>query len=139
MPRGRPKKEIDKSQFEKLCGLQCTAEEICNFFEVSDKTLYRWVKKTYGENFSAIFQQKRSRGKISLRRTQFRLAESNASMAIFLGKNYLGQSDRPESETTDNGKLSDLIEGLKLNDLHTETTRIDATLADQSAEKNQHS
>lgn len=35
MPRGRPKKEIDKTQFEKLCGLQCTAEEkfvIMNYF-----------------------------------------------------------------------------------------------------------
>ncbi|HSE24819.1 MAG TPA: hypothetical protein VLB68_24370 [Pyrinomonadaceae bacterium] len=29
-----------------------------------------------------------------LRRAQFNLAKKNASMAIFLGKNYLGQSDR---------------------------------------------
>lgn len=139
MPRGRPEKEIDKSQFEKLCGIQCTAEEICNFFEVSNKTLYKWVKKTYGENFSTVFRQKRSRGKISLRRTQFRLAESNASMAIFLGKNYLGQTDRPEIENSDNGKLSDLIEGLKLNDLHTKTTAINADMAEKPAEKNKYS
>lgn len=35
---GRPKKEIDQKQFENLCGLQCTQEEICGFFDVTDKT-----------------------------------------------------------------------------------------------------
>lgn len=34
----RPLKEIDKKQFENLCGLQCTLEEICGFFDVTDKT-----------------------------------------------------------------------------------------------------
>lgn len=100
MPRGRPQKEINKSNFEKLCGLQCTAEEICDFFEVSDKTLYKWCKKTYGENFSVVFRQKKSKGKVSLRRSQFRLAEKSASMAIFLGKNILGQTDRSEIDAS---------------------------------------
>lgn len=30
----RPLKEIDKKQFENLCGLQCTLEEICGFFDI---------------------------------------------------------------------------------------------------------
>ena len=34
----RPRKEIDQKQFENLCGLQCTLEEICGFFDVTDKT-----------------------------------------------------------------------------------------------------
>lgn len=137
MPRGRPQKEIDKSQFEKLCGLQCTAEEICDWFEVSDKTLYKWCRKNYGDNFSVIFRQKRSKGKISLRRAQFRLAENNANMAIFLGKNYLGQTDKSEVNIApDNGKLADLIDGLKENDIHTKTATVNETLADESAEKN---
>lgn len=38
----------------------------------------------------------REQGKVSLRRTQFRLAEKSAGMAIFLGKNYLDQSDKQE-------------------------------------------
>lgn len=94
---GRPKKEIDKKQFENLCALQCTQGEICGFFEVSDKTLSAWCKRTYKMSFSEVFEQKRGKGKISLRRSQFRLAEKNASMAIFLGKNYLGQTDEPSS------------------------------------------
>lgn len=95
---GRPKKEIDQVQFEKLCGLQCTEEEICGWFDISDRTLERWCKATYNETFVEVFKKKREAGKISLRRSQFRLAEKNASMAIFLGKNYLGQRDTVEAD-----------------------------------------
>lgn len=90
---GRPRKEIDKTQFEKLCGLQCTKLEICSFFDITDKTLEGWCKRTYKHGFSEVFAQKRVAGKISLRRSQFRLAEKSAAMAIFLGKNYLDQAD----------------------------------------------
>ena len=92
----RPKKEIDQKEFEKLCALQCTKLEICDWFDVTDKTLESWCKSIYCKGFSEVFAQKRSRGKISLRRTQFQLAEKNASMAIWLGKQYLGQRDIPE-------------------------------------------
>lgn len=90
----RPRKEIDKIEFEKLCALQCTEEEICGWFGVTDKTLSSWCKRTYGLNFSEIYRQKRGVGKISLRRAQMRLAEKSASMAIWLGKQWLGQTDK---------------------------------------------
>lgn len=92
----RPRKEIDQKSFENLCGLQCTKEEICSFFEVTDKTLEAWCKRTYKAGFSEIFKRKRGKGKISLRRSQFRLAEKNATMAIWLGKQYLDQADKIE-------------------------------------------
>lgn len=92
----RPRKEIDQTEFEKLCGLQCTQEEICGWFGVCSDTLESWCKRTYEMNFSEVFKEKRGVGKISLRRAQFRLAEKNANMGIWLGKQYLGQSDRGE-------------------------------------------
>lgn len=98
---GRPLKEINQKQFENLCGLQCTKEEICSFFELTDKTLEKWCKRTYNAGFSEVFHQKRGIGKISLRRNQWRLAEKNANMAIFLGKQYLGQTDKIENTNTD--------------------------------------
>lgn len=109
--RGRPKKEIKKDEFEKLCALQCTKEEICAFFGVVDKTLDRFCKETYNKNFYDVFLEKRGLGKISLRRSQFRLAEKSAAMAIFLGKNYLGQTDKAQEteEMEDDG----FIEALK--------------------------
>lgn len=89
----RPHKQIDQKSFESLCGLQCTLEEICGWFDVTDKTLNSWCKRIYHASFSDVFKQKRGAGKISLRRSQWRLAEKSAAMAIWLGKQYLGQRD----------------------------------------------
>ena len=99
----RPRKEIDQKQFENLCGLQCTLEEICGWFDVTDKTLDSWCKRTYNASFSEVFKQKRGNGKISLRRMQWRLAEKNATMAIWLGKQYLDQRDIVEQNITSDG------------------------------------
>ena len=97
----RPRKSIDKQMFEKLCSMQCTLDEMCAFFDCCTDTLEAWCVRTYKQRFSDVFRQKRGLGKISLRRIQFRLAEKNAGMAIFLGKQILGQSDEPEREETD--------------------------------------
>lgn len=94
---GRPRKEIDRNQFEKLCGLQCTLSEIASFFQCSEDTIERWCKREYKEGFADTYKKYSGSGKISLRRAQFRLAEKNASMAIWLGKQYLGQKDNAES------------------------------------------
>ena len=98
----RPRKEIDQEQFEKLCGIQCTKEEIADWFDCSEDTIENFCKRTYGESFTVVFQKKRRVGKISLRRSQWQLAKKSAAMAIFLGKNYLGQSDEG-SKDDDNG------------------------------------
>ena len=90
---GRPRKEIDKKIFENLCGLQCTLEEIAGVFDCSADTIERWCKREYGETFAETYKKHSAKGKMSLRRIQFKLAEKSAAMAIFLGKNYLGQKD----------------------------------------------
>jgi hypothetical protein len=105
----RPQKEIDQKQFENLCGLQCTEEEIADFFDCSVDTISRWCKRTYDESFAEVYKKKSSKGKISLRRAQLRLAEKNASMAIFLGKQYLGQRDTPPVEAPDTNNLFEAI------------------------------
>ena len=92
----RPRIEIDKAQFEKLCSLQCTKEEIAGFFNCSEDTIERWCHREYKGSFAVVFAQKRTVGKISLRRSQFRMAETVPTMAIWLGKQYLGQTERQE-------------------------------------------
>jgi len=88
------KKEIDKDAFEKLCAIQCTAEEICFFMGVSDKTLYKWCNETYGDPFSATFKKLSSGGRISLRRAMYAKAlEGNVPMMIWLSKQYLGMRE----------------------------------------------
>lgn len=93
---GRPRKEINIKEFEKLCGMLCTEEEIAAFFGMSIETLAKRVQEHYGQTFLEVFAEKRQFGKMSLRRKQHRLAEKNAAMAIFLGKNYLGQKDQQD-------------------------------------------
>lgn len=112
----RPVKEINKEQFESLCNLQCTIEEIAGFFKCNKDTINAWCKRTYDEGFSETYKKYSQNGKISLRRYQYRLAEKNASMAIWLGKQWLGQTEKQEVMFTENNKLqvmSDYIGGIK--------------------------
>ena len=95
MPVGRPKKEIDYTTVEKLANIQCTQDEIASFLGISTRTLQR------DEQFMELFNRGRENGKMSLRRIQWKHAEKSVPMAIWLGKQYLGQRDKVEY--TDDG------------------------------------
>ena len=108
MNKGRPTKEFDKKAFQDLVGLGCSQEEICWFFRdetgkpANIDTLTRWCKRTFDMTFQEYFAKNGYMAlKIKLRRNQFKLSEKNAAMAIFLGKNYLGQKDYFESDNKD--------------------------------------
>lgn len=106
---GRPKKEIDYTAVEKLANIQCTQEEIASFLELSVRTLQR------DEEFCRIYKKAQDNGKMSLRRMQFKLADKNPTMAIWLGKQYLKQRDNIEVENKDLSKLDELLEGIRNN------------------------
>ena len=103
----RPRLEIDKDQFKKLCGIQCTEEEIASWFKCSVDTIERWCKREFSMSFAETFKMFSADGKISLRRIQFRMAETNCSMAIWLGKQYLGQKEQQEISVA--GTLDDTV------------------------------
>lgn len=107
---GRKEKEINKRQFEKLCEIQCTEEEVCSVLGVTDKTLARWCKNTYNKRFSEVFREKRLGGKASLRRNQWHMAETNPTMAIWLGKQYLGQKDKWDED--DNKEILEKLDNV---------------------------
>ena len=83
----RPKIKLDYDAIEKLAGMHCTQQEIASFLGCSVDTLQR------DETFCGIYKKGMDKGKMSLRRIQFKLAEKNVTMAIWLGKQYLGQRD----------------------------------------------
>lgn len=95
-PTGRPEKEINWEIFEQLCFIQCTRSEIASVLKVDEDTVSARVKKKYGEEFSAVFKRYSESGKSSLRRYQFAMAKKNTTMAIWLGKQWLGQRDGQE-------------------------------------------
>jgi len=111
---GRPRIEIDKDKFEYLCGLMCTEEEIAGLFRCSVDTIERWCQRTYNSRFAETFKVYSANGKISLRRLQFKLAEKSAAMAIFLGKQYLGQQDHIEVvDNTPVERLDAILAGVR--------------------------
>lgn len=107
----RPKIEIDTEQFKKLCAIQCTLGEISSWFKCSEDTIERWCKRELGMSFAEAFKMWSADGKISLRRTQFKMAEHNVSMAIWLGKQYLGQKEQQEISL--GGKEDDTIKEME--------------------------
>ena len=104
----RPRIEIDWEQFDKLCAFMCTKDEIADWFNCSDDTLSRAIKRKFNTSFAVYYKKKAIQGKISLRRAQFQRAigdkdpatgrlRNNGSvpMQIWLGKQWLGQAETP--------------------------------------------
>ena len=91
----RPRIKIEWEQFDKLCAIQCTLVEIAEWFSCSIDTIERAVKREKSMGFAEYYKKKSSKGKISLRRYQWEMAKKNTTMAIWLGKQYLGQRDDP--------------------------------------------
>jgi len=100
---GRPRHDIPKDEFENLCAIQCTEEEIAAWFKCSVDTIERWCKREYKRTFADVFNEKRKPGLISLRRAQFKRAvdDGDKTLLIWLGKQLLGQKEQPvEQDTT---------------------------------------
>ena len=112
---GRPTIKIDKDNFEKLCGLQCTLVEIAGFFNCSEDTIQRWCNRTYKTTFAEAYKTYSQQGKLALRRYQMKLAERNAAMAIFLGKQLLGQRDYSEVEVK--ADINNPFDGVSTEDI----------------------
>ena len=94
--------KIDLSELEKLCGLQCSDEEIAAWFNVSTRTIERRRKNP---KFAVVMERGKARGRISVRRMQMKLLEQgNATMAIWLGKNLLRQTDQLQPHQNDSEK-----------------------------------
>ncbi len=93
--RGRKKIEIDYEKAEKLASIMCTQSEIASVLGVSLALL------EHDPEFLRIHKKGMEHGKASVRRMQFQAANGgNATMQIWLGKQYLGQRDKQDTEIT---------------------------------------
>jgi hypothetical protein len=95
---GRKAVNINLDELEKLCGLQCTDEEIASFFCVSVRTIER---RKAQPAFAEAMERGKARGRLSLRRNLWTLAaKGNPAANIFLAKNLLGYKDYFSNEHT---------------------------------------
>lgn len=104
---GRPRAKIDLELVHKLGLMQCTMEECSAWLGIPKSTL------STRPDFSDAYKKGKEQGKMSLRRSQWALAKTNAAMAIFLGKQYLGQSDTPVDDDGADFELIDNWDGNK--------------------------
>lgn len=92
---GRPQKQFDLAEVEKLAAIGCTAEEIGYFFDCSTELIRQ--RKHESPEFLAAYENGKAQGRMSLRHWQYQKAkDGNVTMMIWLGKQLLGQSDRQE-------------------------------------------
>jgi len=93
---GRPKINLNLEELERLSRLNCTMPEISAYFDIPLRTLED--KFTNEVDVRKAIEKGRATGKLSLRRRQIQIMEetNNPTMAIWLGKQMLGQTDKQE-------------------------------------------
>jgi hypothetical protein len=84
-----------------LSRIQCTHKEAADVLGVSRSTFTTFL--THSKKASEAWEMGSGQGKASLRRNQFEMSKTNATMAIWLGKQYLEQVDRRELEVGNPG------------------------------------
>ena len=95
---GKPKAKIDPEHVKALASAGCTVEEIADFLSVNKKTLER--------RFLGVMEKGRNTRNVSLRRKQVELAmRGDKTMLIWLGKQFLGQSDKTQLSGKDDGPI----------------------------------
>lgn len=140
---GRPKKEFNVKLFENLCHIQCTHAEIAACMDLDVDTVQRHVQSHYQKSFTEVYKEKTDKGRMSLRRIQLKLAEKNAAMAIWLGKQYLGQRDHEKEALESQQRQHFYMLARQLNMLTPQfdnknvviETRSDDTLSDDLSQK----
>jgi hypothetical protein len=86
--RGKNRKVVPPDEVWKLAALGCTMEEMADWFQINGETLKY--------NFSDYIAKGRAELKRRLRSAQIKTAlAGNATLLIWLGKQYLGQTDNP--------------------------------------------
>lgn len=92
---GRKRKTVSLEQLTALASIQCTDAEICAVLGVSAT----WLKEKEKTDpiFLEVIKKGREMGKESLRRRQWKcMQDGNVTMLIWLGKQYLKQTDKQE-------------------------------------------
>ena len=99
--RGRKPIDIDYDMAEKYSSIMCTQSEIASLLGVSLSLL------EHDPEFLRIHKKGMESGRASLRRMQYLNAnKGNATMQIWLGKQYLGQKDKQEITGKDGEPLN---------------------------------
>lgn len=94
---GRPVKEVDLDKLAILCEYPMINNDIAALMDLSVDTIERAVRKEYNLTFAEYKDQRQSHLRKTLLAKQIEVAKNgNVAMLIWLGKQYLGQSEKQE-------------------------------------------
>lgn len=88
---GEQSRKENLEQLKKLAAMHCTEQEMAGFFNMPLELFNRRLNANPAAR--EAIEAGRALGRLSLRRFQMKQAETNATMAIFLGKVMLGQRE----------------------------------------------
>ena len=99
----KPRIDIDWAKVENLLMAHCSGVQIAAHLGFSEDTLYERCKEVHGVLFSVYSLKFKQKGKSLLKAVQYETAvkDKNITMQIWLGKQYLEQSDKKDIEFTD--------------------------------------
>lgn len=99
------RKDFNWDEIANMCEIQCTQAEIAKVMGCEENTLRAACKRDNKKDWAQFYAEHREKGKISLRRSQWKKAVTNldTTMLIFLGKNILGQKDKIENDVNMSG------------------------------------
>ena len=88
--------KLDKNKVRMLASFGCTLVEIAKYFKVGESV----IRKNYKKEYEAGVEEM----KFSLRKAQWKYAleNGNTALLIFLGKNYLQQTDKSQLDLVGN-------------------------------------
>lgn len=100
---GARPKALDYKTVENLAKIGCSYREIAAVMGVALSTVQRRLEGD--KKFKEAYDKGREGGKAGLRRIQWQLAnDGNPTMAIWLGKQMLGQRDKQDQDITSKGE-----------------------------------
>lgn len=92
--------DVDLVLVQRMASIMCTSDEIAVILGIPPR-----IFKEH-ELYAAAYERGRTSGYANLRRAQWGLAiRGNPILQIFLGKQYLGQSDKPQSSSEDDAAI----------------------------------
>jgi hypothetical protein len=119
---GRPPVQIDIDQIETLAQLGATQIEMARFLGVAHSTL---EYKLQQPEFREAYDRGLGNLHMSLKRKQVEMAlAGDRTMLIWLGKNYLGQSDKLDTKLTGAGPNGEVQFESAANELDARIARI---------------
>jgi len=109
---GRPMLNVDFEVAFRAASIGCTDNELAALVGMSRRGFDLRLSKD--ESLAEQIEQARDRGRVTLRRMQWQRAQAGSDhMLVWLGKNFLNQTDKREMTGANGGPMEMIVTGVR--------------------------